>query len=188
MKTIKFTDKMLQLIKDGKKTQTRRVIKLDSSRYSFNGFDENLLKGFEVYFYDNVEKKYAKNIIAKYDIDETIQIQNSEIKLQITDINVESIQDISPINICREGLDEKILRELDYYDNMTQSLTKDLLNEPSNSTRKNELKKELDFHKNLQTYTINNMEKWFISLWDEIYKDYSWDKNPYVFAYTFKII
>ena len=69
----------------------------------------------------------------------------SRIKLQITDIRVQRIQDISFEDIQKEGV-----REI--------------------------------------TKGVNLIDEW-IFLWDSINKEpYSWKDNPWVFAYTFKVV
>lgn len=194
MKPILFSTPMVKSILDGRKSQTRRVMKPHPPNYI--DFFERRLIGFKGYMspgepcdYDiiipkykvgdilwvretwSTERKYPnaiespnkdiKNYI--YKADKQIHVADlmkwkpsifmpreaCRIFLEVTDIRVERLQDISEQDAIAEGLQ-------DYYG------------------------KNAPYHANKVRY---------IDLWDEINgKKYPWDSNPWVWKITFKRI
>lgn len=209
MKKIMFNDRygLTEAVLDGRKTMTRRMIK---SPKRINGQD---VYGFIVYkdiATQEVTGVCARDyngasiedceILPKYEIGETVAVANSykdsEIKpeyivgydndgtpitaiqspgwknkmftmadlmphqIRITDIRVERLQDISDDNCIREGI--RYIPEINkYYFERTD--------------------REEGFY-------FENPREAFAALIDKVSGSGTWDKNPYVFVYQFKLV
>lgn len=125
MKPILFNTEMVRAILDGRKTQTRRVVKPQPQSYSFDGrvyiFDEGELPkpsyqpgdilyvretwckvpGLPPYLYkascyDGVTRKWHPSI--------HMPKNAARLFLRVTDVRVERLWDMQPTDICAEGV------------------------------------------------------------------------------------
>jgi hypothetical protein len=75
MNNILMNEDMTKAILDGRKVQTRRVIKLDTKRFRFDCIDEDLVSGYQTaFFYDKEIDEYEGNKL-KYQIDDVLWVR-----------------------------------------------------------------------------------------------------------------
>uniref|UniRef100_A0A6M3JVC1 Uncharacterized protein n=1 Tax=viral metagenome TaxID=1070528 RepID=A0A6M3JVC1_9ZZZZ len=186
---ILFNSKMVSAILEGYKTQTRRVIKPQNASkgsipiFAYNcplgkvgdrlyvrekfqlskgdfapTLEEELSKKSRVLYYASDNPRYRDKDKWKPSIH--MPKWASRITLEITDIRVEQLQDISGEDCWKEGVDE----EGDDYNRAEHYMIGGSQIEGGSPER----------------YA-------FIGLWDSITKrEYQWDRNPWVFVLTFQ--
>ena len=163
MKPILFNTEMVKAVLDGRKTQTRRVIKSNLHWYIGQGFPLKNPDGQvgdklwvrETFCIDDQDMIFFKAdetfkpIELKWKPSIFMPRKASRITLEITDIRVEGIQDISQADIVKEGIK--------------------ITDEPKRTL-----------------YLMND----FFQLWESINKKrgYGWDVNPYVWVVEFKLL
>ena len=199
-KPILFSTPMVQAILDGRKTQTRRIIKpqpesvdhVSHKTIPYNGSPEFLLSNlkcpygqigdmlwvretwwhnretwgdsevflyradFPIDGYDHVDAyKWKPSIFMPKDV--------CRIKLRITDIRVERLQDISEEGAIAEGVGSGFQMNAGYpdYEHIVNGVC---------------------------TITQDTAKMSYWSLWDSINGKGSWDKNPWVWVITFERI
>lgn len=194
-KPILFSAQMVRAILEGRKTQTRRVVKqkqnphdflggINDSRndpYNYGFEDPEILVNFitlpeqrcpygetgdhlwirENFWQDkdtrellgycaDDEEKYSNNKTVKKTPSIHMPRSASRITLEITDIRVERLQDITQADACAEGV---LLKSWEACDSF-------------NTTP----------------------ERQFCKLWKDINGPQSWDKNPFVWVIEFKVL
>lgn len=158
MKPILFSTPMIKAILEGRKTQTRRIIKNPEKMESFKTKYEvgDVLWVRETFC---IEGNTTKYFIYKADITETMwnrfnwkpsifmPKEACRIKLKITDIKVQRLQDINGFDAIAEGIEEE----------------------------------------NIKYSKLIAMRK-FMSLWDSLNekRGYGWITNPFVWVITFE--
>ncbi len=174
-KPILFQTEMVQAILEGRKLQTRRAIKDDILQENKYPYDEEFVKLTvnPKYFAGDilwVRETFAKGVskyVYKADNHElplkwkpSIFMPKSACRLflEITDVRIERLQDISEQDAVKEGIKpaRMILNSQQYTDYMGEYRD---YNNPINSFR---------------------------SLWQSINGSDSWNKNPYVWVIDFK--
>jgi len=187
---ILFSTEMVQAVLDGRKTQTRRVVK-NQDMFMVKDIGSVKLRPCEIKDHTQIDLKCPygqvgdklwvretwwgkpaipeKNpkIIYKADDPQAplcwrpsifMPKKYSRITLEITDIRVERVQDITYGDIFREGVNVKNYKEFDGADN--------------------------------QFAQCQFANEKFIELWDSINekRGYSWNVNPWVWVVCFKVI
>jgi len=152
----------VQAILDGRKTQTRRVVR--PQPFEIDSFGNPLWgepKKDLGYRYDKRHNPYNKGNILRIKIGNKI----TDITLGITNIRVERLQDITEDDAFNEGIE--IIT--------TESITGDI-----DASCKNYLKKD--------DYFKNDAISSYKSLWDKLNakRGYSWDSNPFVWVIEFR--
>jgi len=182
MKGIMFKEDMFKAVIEGRKTQTRRIVKIDPSFNligkgitGFTTFEDSKLNIYGVYpRYDNREVIYLKepymliNNIPYYRYNDEKESNGGLLKwknkmfmpekyaryfIKITNVRVERLQDISEEDSMTEGISLPNYAE--------QTITDVRYPEPSAI---------------------------FQDLWNSINGSESWDINPWVWVYTFELI
>ena len=157
-KPILFSTSMVQAILEGKKTQTRRIVKFP------NNWD-----GKTVYPNGNLGLKYGVlennelllfRLFPKFEIGTILWVpifmpkEAAMLFLKVTDIRVERLHDISENDAIKEGIKEMNGIYYDY-------LSEEFYRKPYES---------------------------FCTLWARVNGKESWKKNPFVWVYEFEII
>jgi hypothetical protein len=193
IKPILFSTPMVKAILEGRKTQTRRGVKhgMDISKMEFAGFryDQAYFKesgsrswGTKCkYFIGDVlwvRETYGiaghttKHYVYKADIENTLDTPKGGWKpsiympkdacrlfLEITDMRIERLQDISEDDAIAEGVEKEIDLYLDY-----------------------------EQEEKIGSYYLGSAIDSVESLWAKINGQKSWDENPFVWVYTFKVV
>lgn len=178
-KPIIFSTEMVRAILEGRKTQTRRIIKPQPSEvvkedfgpvaivgshkglkegqtcpYGYSG-DLLWVREKHAYVPDPNNKlltvycsddSYKSSIVTKWKPSIHMPKAAARIWLQITDVKVERLQDISEEDAKKEGVRPNFSMTVDFY-----------------------------------TFA-------FMNLWESIYGDGSWVKNPWLWVLTFKVL
>lgn len=173
MKTIKFKKEMIQAIKEGRKTQTRRVLKpqpqeIYDGMYC-NPYNHNF-EHFAFWTKDDGMLLFKGNIPntahwkPKYGLNEIIQIKNTDEKIKIVNIEVQRLQDISDSDCKKEGI-EPLPFGKGWYD---PTLPKGVV---------------------ILGFFFNTPQEAFMRYWNYYYKkDLLWHNNPFVWVYEFERI
>jgi len=169
MKNITFSTVMVQAILDGKKTQTRRIIKISKKPFLGNFYHPFIFKIEKhecsistSYAYDFIQKhaKYLVGDILWGWIPSILMPQKaSRIFLKIVDVRVERVQDISMSDAIAEGV---MALPDDFYS--LSLLTAEKSDQESYFTER------------------------FEELWDSINakRGFGWNVNPLVWVYEFE--
>lgn len=187
MKKIMFNSKygLDKAVLEGRKTMTRRIIpnrvEVRESGYNACGFcDENDRDVKPVYKVGEViaiaqsyEKVYYENILNTQCPTITVDEFNSPgwtnkmfvravlmpYAIKITEVKVERLQDITSEDCLKEGIFKHISHAKVYY-----------------------------MHEGIGNYFFETPRRAFASLIDRVFGKGTWDSNPWVFAYSFKVI
>lgn len=187
MKKIMFNSKygLDKAVLEGRKTMTRRIIpnrvEVRESGYNACGFcDENDRDVKPVYKVGEViaiaqsyEKVYYENILNTQCPTITVDEFNSPgwtnkmfvravlmpYAIKITEVKVERLQDITREDCLKEGIFKHISHAKVYY-----------------------------MHEGIGNYFFETPRRAFASLIDRVFGKGTWDSNPWVFAYSFKVI
>ena len=205
IKPILFSPLMVRAIKRGHKSQTRRVIKFkkkienfevgfspfcDEGEFAVRGVHENGVYGESIFkmphkkgdilwvreTYSEKDNRviYRSDVCSKWDLPDGFKWRPSifmpkrlcRLFLEITRVAIEELNDISHGDCEKEGIevafDPDKPNERLYYFYKNKDLRDD-------------------------TY-INNAKTSFYSLWTSINGKESWDENPFVWVYTFKVV
>ena len=205
IKPILFSTEMVQAILEGRKTQTRRIIKpqpkkgIIATAFDFKkGFYASKIKieenpdRFEITKLFNpkyqtgdilwVRESFAKppiyafgvKYIYKAGFNESIcgwkpsihmPKEAARIFLEVTNVRVERLQDISEEDAIAEGIDKKGDLYFNYFESKLLGIG---------------LQKEY-FYKEIPKVS-------FMSLWSKINGEDSWNANPWVWVYEFKVV
>lgn len=190
MKSIIFSTEMIKAILEGRKTQTRRLIKRPQSQIKFE-IENNIINELSKYNINDivyVKEKYAifenfqntgkdkiiyeadqdnNNFEIKYKSPLFMPEKYSRLKLKIYDIKVEKLHEISDYDCLKEGIKIKI-----------------------NNRTKEKYQLFWDYEKNcfISELTGFTARPSYQTLFKSIYKKSFrriWEKNPYVFVYDF---
>ena len=187
MKKIMFNSKygLDKAVLEGRKTMTRRIspnrVEVRESGYNACGFcDENDRDVKPVYKVGEViaiaqsyEKVYYENILNTQCPTITVDEFNSPgwtnkmfvravlmpYAIKITEVKVERLQDITSEDCLKEGIFKHISHAKVYY-----------------------------MHEGIGNYFFETPRHAFASLIDRVFGKGTWDSNPWVFAYSFKVI
>lgn len=156
LKPILFNIPMVQAIVEGKKTQTRRIVKFPVI--------ENANYAGGAYIVDNNGDRAAvgsEDLPGKYKKGDVLWVQPiaNKIFLEVIDVRVERLQDITTEDAKAEGIKE--LHPAPFVIRFHNYLDKGILLEHATSS--------------------------FMTLWCSIYGRKSYESNPWVFVYEFKI-
>ena len=199
MKKIMFNDRLLltDAVLDGKKTMTRRIIPLTDTdkTYLDTAFDWDIrerviIDRFAKYkvgevvavaqSYKSVFEESLNYALPRYHwLDDHIDDKGFDNKMfvradqmphqiQITDVKIERLQDISEEDCLREGIQE-------YFPYIDR--------DPNDKVRTFRYFKDGKIR-----HCISPASKCFAYLIDDISGKGTWESNPYVFAYSFKLI
>ena len=94
----------------------------------------------------------------------------ARIFLKVTDVRVERLQDITPMDATAEGVDSVLL-------------------EPDHPLAEKVYKLYGEWDEKTQDMYVGNVNV-FATMWNEIYedRDYGWEENPYVWVVEFKVL
>ena len=156
--TIAFIPELTKQVEIGNKTMTRRLTGLEKVNISPDDFR-----------FDGVDEKDA-NIyyFEELKVGEIVNIESTDKKIQITDVRAERLQKISQTDAKSSGINFKEMYSSRiklkyYYDYIKNTFI------PPSSGR-------ISANYSFQT------------LWRSIYGDNSWEANPWVWVYEFKIV
>lgn len=172
--TIAFIPELTKQVEIGNKTMTRRLTGLEKVNISpddfrFDSVDE---KDANIYYFEELkvgEPTESYIIVrSKYRVGEIVNIESTDKKIQITGIRAERLQKISQTDAKSSGINFKEMYSSRiklkyYYDYIKNTFI------PPSSGR-------ISANYSFQT------------LWRSIYGDNSWEANPWVWVYEFKIV
>lgn len=204
VKPILFSTEMVRAIKKGEKLQTRRIAKwsknikdatvgftafCDKGEYAVRGVHENgqygesifkapIQKGDILWVRETFSEKdnrliYRADVCSRWDLPDGFKWKPSlfmpkkhcRIFLEVTKVRIEKLQNIKDEDCIAEGIKKEIFPE-------TNELC--FYFYPCNDLRDDSY--------------IDSPKTSFYSLWKSINGQKSWDENPFVFVYDFKVV
>lgn len=167
-KPIIFSTSEERAILEGRKTQTRRVIKPQAP----NGYVEDMLEQYCVYPIDEYGTAEPTFIYPPYKPGDLLWVRKevSKIWLKVEDIKVERLQNITPWEAIQEGIESKGNKPCQFGD--YEPVWKNYL-----------------YPKEPEKWLDSAVDS-FRTLWDSINAKhgYGWDINPWVWRIEFKVV
>ncbi len=167
-KPIIFSTSEVRAILEGRKTQTRRVIKPQTP----NGYAGDMLEQYCIYPIDEYGTAESTFIYPPYNPGDLLWVREevSKIWLKVKDIKVSRLQDITPWEAIQEGIESKGSKPCQFGD--YEPVWKNYL-----------------YPKEPEKWLDSAVDS-FRTLWDSINAKhgYGWDINPWVWRIEFKVV
>lgn len=170
MTSISFNQDMIRAIIDGRKTQTRRLCNTPED-YEFEKFTKSL----DCVFVNPSDKTEYCLVYPKCKLNDTVCIsgvtpeKSYQIKLKITNVKIERLQDITELDAIHEGVE--LCNSINPIDSISMF---------RNCAYK-------DYSGGIGYLTIIQS---FKTLWNSIYPEAgkNWESNPWAIVYCFDVI
>lgn len=189
---ISFIPELTKQVENGNKTQTRRLkglekVNVSPDDYRFDGVDE---KDANIYYFEELKvgEPTENYIIArsKYKVGEIINVESTDKKIQITAVRAERLQNISEEDVIAEGV--KMIKKGDEYRCIEDG---ELVSKTQEENSYYFYPGHNDFRDDSympRSVFPNAHISSFFSMWCLISNADSWQSNPFVWVYEFKLV